>query len=168
MCSLFIGRPLLALISFFRLRGSPRCSTVCSCPSNKLYPKKVSITCYVTCTTDRFISQLRYVPTYKGALHIVSTMPQTVLPLEHCFLDESAHAAYQRIIPLENSDTKLIRLLGWMLIHAPSETGRADIARSINKCQTNEAIVETGRYYLKHFIKYCRSLFITYLTVWPL
>ncbi|KDN33842.1 hypothetical protein RSAG8_13061, partial [Rhizoctonia solani AG-8 WAC10335] len=79
-------------------------------------------------------------------------------PLGNLFQGEEAVRAYERIIPLENENPVLIRILGWMLIHAPNEDGRAYVARSINRCLNDPEIIEAGRYHFQYFVKYFQTV----------
>ncbi|KEP48975.1 HNH endonuclease [Rhizoctonia solani 123E] len=86
-------------------------------------------------------------------------MPTPLPPLANLFQGEEAvRTAYARILPLENSNLMLIRILGWMLIHAPHEAGRAYVARCINQCQDDPQIIEEARYHLQYFVKYFKTI----------
>ncbi|CAE6477690.1 hypothetical protein ACGC1H_002392 [Rhizoctonia solani] len=70
---------------------------------------------------------------------------------------EDVRAAYERILPLEYQNPVLIRILGWMLIHAPNVAGQASVARSINLCSNNERIIAFGQHCFQFFIKYFKT-----------
>ncbi|KAG9082390.1 hypothetical protein FS749_006876 [Ceratobasidium sp. UAMH 11750] len=63
-----------------------------------------------------------------------------------------AQTAYQRLLPLECDNQVKIRLLGWMLIHAPCPSGRSDVARSINMCASDQKILELAEDHLNYFV----------------
>ncbi|CAE6458116.1 hypothetical protein ACGC1H_006836 [Rhizoctonia solani] len=85
-------------------------------------------------------------------------MPTPLPPLGNLFEGaEPVRTAYQRILPLQNANPIFIRVLGWMLIHAPNEAGRADVARSINLCQTDPQVIAVGQRYFQYFVKYFKA-----------
>ncbi|EUC55416.1 HNH endonuclease [Rhizoctonia solani AG-3 Rhs1AP] len=85
-------------------------------------------------------------------------MPTPLPPLGNLFEGaQPARTAYLRILPLQDQSPILIRVLGWMLIYAPNEAGRSDVARTINQCQNDADIVEAGKRYLQYFVKYFRG-----------
>ncbi|CAE6460738.1 hypothetical protein ACGC1H_005326 [Rhizoctonia solani] len=87
-------------------------------------------------------------------------MPATPLPpLDGLFVGQQAvQTAYLRILPLERTHARHMRILGYMMIHAPVEEGRADVARSINECSTDLEVVELGQHYFQYFVKYFQTL----------
>jgi hypothetical protein len=73
--------------------------------------------------------------------------PLYFLPLGSLFEDgEEARLAYGRLLPLEDEQRPLIRILGQMLIQAPFAEGRAYMAKSINSCATDQEIINLGRF----------------------
>ncbi|CAE6500615.1 unnamed protein product [Rhizoctonia solani] len=72
--------------------------------------------------------------------------------------DEVARDAYARLLPLEDQRELVIRILGQMLIQAPSTAGRGYVAGMINRCATEQQIVGLGEWYLNLFIKYFKKL----------
>ncbi|KAG8752590.1 hypothetical protein FRC11_008215, partial [Ceratobasidium sp. 423] len=84
--------------------------------------------------------------------------PVPLPPLGNLFDgDEAAYKAYARLLPLENHQELVIRILGQMLIQAPSVEGRAYVARRINNCINDRMVFDLGQSYLSHFIAYFRS-----------
>ncbi|KAG8731312.1 hypothetical protein FRC11_004536 [Ceratobasidium sp. 423] len=84
--------------------------------------------------------------------------PVPLPPLGNLFEgDEAACKAYAHLIPLENQKELAIRILGQMLIQAPSLEGRAYVARRINNCISDQMIIDLGQSYLSYFIAYLRS-----------
>ncbi|CAE7084724.1 unnamed protein product [Rhizoctonia solani] len=80
-------------------------------------------------------------------------------PLGNLFeVAQPIRVAYLRILPLEANHAVHIRVLGWMLIHAPNEAGRADVARTINQCETDPDIIAAGQCYLQYFVKYFQGI----------
>lgn len=53
-----------------------------------------------------------------------------------------------------------LRILGHLLTHAPSESGKAYMAQSIFGCGTDEKLFEMGRFYQKHLICACKLSYI--------
>ena len=51
------------------------------------------------------------------------------------------------------------RLLGYLLIHAPTPHGRDVLAREITSCTDDAALFELAKLYLNHFIRCC-ELFV--------
>ncbi|CAE7209188.1 unnamed protein product, partial [Rhizoctonia solani] len=91
----------------------------------------------------------------------LATMTTPLPPLGNLFQGVKAvRMAYERILPLENESEHpiLIRILGWMLIHAPNDAGRTNLARDINQCLHNAPIFDLGRRYFHYFIKYFRTV----------
>lgn len=86
-------------------------------------------------------------------------MRSVPLPQPHdLFLHATgAQAAYERIFSLDDKDLLPVKLLGWMLIHAPTPEGRAHLVESINSCGNNQKIVDQGKFYLNHFMNYLRT-----------
>ncbi|CAE6535382.1 hypothetical protein RSOLAG22IIIB_01221 [Rhizoctonia solani] len=80
-------------------------------------------------------------------------------PLQGLFEgDEETSSAYVRLLPLESQAELLVRILGQMLIQAPSLEERTYVAKSINRCATNQAILELGRSHLRQLVEYFRRL----------
>ncbi|KAH7333911.1 hypothetical protein B0J17DRAFT_721147 [Rhizoctonia solani] len=76
-------------------------------------------------------------------------------PLGNQFLgDEAFLNAYARLIPLESESVVLVRILGYMLLEAPSPDGRTYMANEINRCRSKEEILNLGYFHLSHFIRY--------------
>lgn len=94
--------------------------------------------------------------------------PVPLPPLANLFEgDEAARQAYRRLLPLENQQEfeMLIRILGQMLIQAPSVAGRTYVADSINRCTTDQEIIQLGEFHLNHFIKYCMCVYILFVVL---
>ncbi|KEP50808.1 hypothetical protein V565_073280 [Rhizoctonia solani 123E] len=80
-------------------------------------------------------------------------------PLQGLFEgDAETSNAYARLLPLEDQAVLPVRILGQMLIQAPSLKGRTYVARSINCCATNQAILKLGESQLGQFIQYFEQL----------
>ncbi|KAG8746503.1 hypothetical protein FRC11_012685 [Ceratobasidium sp. 423] len=71
--------------------------------------------------------------------------------------DEVARNAYARVLLLEDRQELPIRILGQMLIQAPSLRGRTYVAECINRCATNQEIVKLGEFQLSKLIKYFKG-----------
>ncbi|CUA75447.1 hypothetical protein RSOLAG22IIIB_11739 [Rhizoctonia solani] len=78
----------------------------------------------------------------------------TPLPLDCQFEDAVVRSAYERVLPLEEHNLVHIRILGYMLIHAPDENGRLNIAHDINNCATDQDVLELGKSIFKFFAQY--------------
>ncbi|KEP50015.1 hypothetical protein V565_088490 [Rhizoctonia solani 123E] len=84
--------------------------------------------------------------------------PTPLPPLSNLFQGvEAARTAYERILPMENENPVLIRILGWMLIHAPNVDGRAHVAQGINQCLNSSKIIELGKHHFQYFVKYFKA-----------
>ncbi|CUA75448.1 hypothetical protein RSOLAG22IIIB_11740 [Rhizoctonia solani] len=70
-------------------------------------------------------------------------------------------SAYERVLSLESQDSVCIRILGYMLIHAPDESGRLNIAQDINDCATDQDVLELGKSIFKFFAQYLLFIDIT-------
>jgi hypothetical protein len=77
--------------------------------------------------------------------------------------------AYNRCLDFEsrpgasNSTSRLSplvcsRILGYMLIHAPGETGRVWLSEQIIKCGDDGALKQLGEFFCDHFIRVCEYL----------
>ncbi|KAG8713232.1 hypothetical protein FRC08_013529 [Ceratobasidium sp. 394] len=70
--------------------------------------------------------------------------------------DVPVETAYQRLLPLESSlegqDRIRIRILGWMMIHAPVPGGRSHVASTINSSHTDRDILDVADFNLKFFV----------------
>ncbi|CAE6409555.1 unnamed protein product [Rhizoctonia solani] len=72
--------------------------------------------------------------------------------------DEVARTAYTRLVPLENQAELFIRVLGQVLIQAPSLEERALVAQRIHDCATNQELIELGKSHLEQFVEYIKGL----------
>ncbi|CAE6533377.1 unnamed protein product [Rhizoctonia solani] len=72
--------------------------------------------------------------------------------------DEVARTAYARLLPLEDQAELAIRILGQLLIQAPSSEGRTFVANEICHCATDREIVELGEARLEQFVQYLKGL----------
>jgi hypothetical protein len=74
--------------------------------------------------------------------------------------NRSALVAYKRILRLDHQlasgqDLRVkARILGRILIHAPSEEGRSYAAGAINSCETDDHVFILADFHLKHFVNY--------------
>ncbi|CAE6364000.1 unnamed protein product [Rhizoctonia solani] len=68
--------------------------------------------------------------------------------------NETARNAYSRLLPLEYQNPLYIRVLGQMIIQAPSQEGFTYIVASINDCTNADDIVALGELHLNHFVQY--------------
>ncbi|KAF8635787.1 hypothetical protein AX17_003844 [Amanita inopinata Kibby_2008] len=73
-----------------------------------------------------------------------------------------AQSAYTRILNFEESaaathskPTLLIyaRVLGYLILHGPSDTARATVTKEILSCIDEDALAELGKFYFDHFIR---------------
>ncbi|CAE7181947.1 unnamed protein product [Rhizoctonia solani] len=86
-------------------------------------------------------------------------MPTPLSPLGNLFQGlEAVRMAYVRVLALEYERPVAIRILGWMLIHAPNGAGQAHLASSIDQCSNTQAIIALGEYYFQYFLKYFRAI----------
>ncbi|KAJ8597922.1 hypothetical protein M405DRAFT_779057 [Rhizopogon salebrosus TDB-379] len=53
------------------------------------------------------------------------------------------------------SELVCARLLGYMLIHAPVDTGRDHLAKEILSCTGDDGLKQLGKFYFDHFIRLC-------------
>ena len=78
------------------------------------------------------------------------------------------NCAYNRCLDLEDRRTAVnksgtlevlvcARFLGYMLIEAPSATGRIEFATNVVRCVNYEAIQDLANMYKNHFIRCCTS-----------
>ncbi|CAE6533370.1 unnamed protein product [Rhizoctonia solani] len=72
--------------------------------------------------------------------------------------DEVARTAYARLVPLENQAELFIRVLGQVLIQAPSLEERALVAQQIHNCATNQELIDLGKFCLEQFVEYIKGL----------
>ncbi|CAE6442687.1 unnamed protein product [Rhizoctonia solani] len=72
--------------------------------------------------------------------------------------DEETRNAYARLLPLGDQREVAIRILGQMLIQAPTLNGRRRVAKCINQCETSQEVVELGEFHLGYFTKYFKAL----------
>ncbi|KAG9093590.1 hypothetical protein FS749_014147 [Ceratobasidium sp. UAMH 11750] len=70
--------------------------------------------------------------------------------------DVPVETAYQRLLPLESSlegqDRIRIRILGWMMIHAPAPGGQSHVASTISGCTTDRDILGVADFNLKFLV----------------
>jgi hypothetical protein len=50
------------------------------------------------------------------------------------------------------------RLLGYMLIHAPNDAGRRNVAKDIGSCIDDAKLLELAQLYFCHFVRLCEYL----------
>ncbi|CAE6363955.1 unnamed protein product [Rhizoctonia solani] len=85
------------------------------------------------------------------------SIPTTLPPIVNLFEgDEATRSAYSRLLGAKQELP--IRILGQMLIQAPSAAGRTYVAKSINRCTTLQEITELGYVYFSQFVKYFKML----------
>jgi hypothetical protein len=51
-----------------------------------------------------------------------------------------------------------VRILGWLIIHSPTDIGRINVAKEVISCNSSQSIIELGVYYNDHFIRCCEWL----------
>ncbi|KAF8908574.1 hypothetical protein CPB84DRAFT_1843468 [Gymnopilus junonius] len=82
--------------------------------------------------------------------------------------------AYRRVVSLEKTledgkdDKKLlcVRILGYLLLEAPSHEARLAVARRVRSSETDDALIDLGKWYFNHFILPFRVIRI-YNEPWP-
>jgi hypothetical protein len=81
--------------------------------------------------------------------------------------DSALNYAYNRCLTLEaqadmhqSKPPPLIcaRLLGYMLIHAPNNTGRHNVASDVGDCMDDAKLLELAQLYFFHFVRLCEYL----------
>jgi hypothetical protein len=50
-----------------------------------------------------------------------------------------------------------VRTLGFLIIHAPDDIGRANIGREIVSCKSKGSVVDLGAFFCDHFIRCCKQ-----------
>jgi hypothetical protein len=96
------------------------------------------------------------------------------LPLslpEHFQLDMVVFTAYvicreierqivESVVQLKSTISPLVsvRILGWLLIYTPTDTGRTNIGREITSCESLQKVIDLGVHYHNHFIRCCERL----------
>lgn len=61
----------------------------------------------------------------------------------------------------------LARVLGYLILHAPTELGRANISNDVTSCGTRENLAEMARLYVTTFICYCECFTFHLLHPYP-
>ncbi|KAI0261063.1 hypothetical protein BC834DRAFT_973009 [Gloeopeniophorella convolvens] len=56
-----------------------------------------------------------------------------------------------------DKDLMHVRITGYLLVHAPTDTALAHMVRSIHSCKTDEDLVETGRFFDENFLRWFRK-----------
>ena len=52
-----------------------------------------------------------------------------------------------------------VRILGWLIYYAPTDTGRSNIAREVEACGKDyQKVMELGAYYNDHLLRCCELL----------
>ncbi|KDQ09867.1 hypothetical protein BOTBODRAFT_178609 [Botryobasidium botryosum FD-172 SS1] len=77
----------------------------------------------------------------------------TPLPLNPFDAGTARHEAYARAVGYQEIDPVDGRLLGYMLLCAPLETGKDWVARSINSCSENADLARLCRSFIQVFLK---------------
>ena len=96
---------------------------------------------------------------------MATPLPLNSFDLTHQF---ASRCAYIKCLDLENRHatvaksgnlTVLIcaRFLGYMLVEAPSDAGRQNIASEIIRCPSDEALQALAELYKNHFMRCCES-----------
>ena len=77
------------------------------------------------------------------------------------------HVAYQKCLDLEAAAREIrqsgipppvcARVLGQLMLQAPTDEGRANVANEISSCENNKALFELAQLYVNHFIRCCES-----------
>ncbi|KAB5588025.1 HNH endonuclease [Ceratobasidium theobromae] len=87
-------------------------------------------------------------------------MPKAPLPSpESVFPDDpEVRNAYQRVYSLQDQQPLRMAILGWMLIHAPSNQGRTQVAQDINAATNDEEVFKLGNYLQSFFFNHFKFL----------
>lgn len=87
--------------------------------------------------------------------------PRPLPPLEDLddhtianFQQANSSLAYQRLLGLDAPDCRESKVLGYMLIYAPSPVGCAYMTSRINSCETDSEIIALGKYHIHYFLNY--------------
>ncbi|KAB5588436.1 HNH endonuclease [Ceratobasidium theobromae] len=118
------------------------------CPKTGLIEKR-------KCAKPANIPHVIYYPTAATSTTMPTPLPspETVFPN-----DPAARNAYQRVYSLQARHPQNMAILGWMLIHAPSNEGRAQVAQDINAATNNEKVLEVGEYLESYFVDYFKHV----------
>jgi hypothetical protein len=95
----------------------------------------------------------------------VASMPQP-LPNNPFPAGTQASQAYTTCLTLEAGFPQVnwsgpptvvcARLLGYLIIHAPTVSGRTDVANEINSCNNDEEKLHMlAQFYINHFLRVC-------------
>lgn len=86
-------------------------------------------------------------------------MEPTPLPPAPSDFDQATSLAYARLrmLSLQARKPTTIRMMGYMLIYAPSAQGRVDVAESTNRCATDEDVIKLGEDNLYYFVNYFKA-----------
>lgn len=79
------------------------------------------------------------------------------------------HAAYKRCVSLQNSHSEVVqagrlsvlicaRLLGYMILEAPTDEGRAEFVSEIVRCVNDEDLQKLAELYKNHLLRLCKLL----------
>ncbi|KAF8599476.1 hypothetical protein BDV93DRAFT_497646 [Ceratobasidium sp. AG-I] len=92
-------------------------------------------------------------------------MPATALPLltelptKTVLMFEQAEAqnTYNRLQSLDGENRRPIKVLGWMMIHAPSQPGCVYLKDSIDRCVNDDQIFQLGNCHVNYFVNYYQT-----------
>jgi hypothetical protein len=111
-------------------------------------------------------------------------MPQPLPPNPYSHEQLDCHNAYNVCLHLETaaplpqgpqdrrSELVFARFLGYMIIEAPSDEGRATISREINSCGDDATCMVLAEFLINHLLRFCLPLsyhrehfFLTYFEI---
>lgn len=52
----------------------------------------------------------------------------------------------------------LARVLGYLILYAPTELGRTNVSSEVTSCTTTENLADLAKLYATFFIRYCKDL----------
>jgi hypothetical protein len=88
------------------------------------------------------------------------------LPINPYVAGSEMYKAYRRCLEFEGNDVQApwssgpsslvcARLLGYMIIHLPTNNGRTNISNEINSCGGLDNLHELAKLYIDHFLRSC-------------
>lgn len=97
-----------------------------------------------------------------------NTHPDEHTAYRTCLHREAAAIAAAVIHPVQSGVSPLIcaRLLGYMIIHAPTDLGRRNISSEITSCRNKEEFFDLAKLYIQHFLRCCKYLLLDSSNSW--
>src|SRR5882762_9454118 len=92
----------------------------------------------------------------------VNTHPREHSAYATCVEYEARALAGLHPVPSGVSSLVCARLLGYMVLHAPTHIGCENISNEVTSCANTEQLADMAKLYIQTFLRCCECLFVAY------